>query len=58
MDAARTLLPETPLAALPQLPPRELKALQAAGLATVGEVLRVAPRRYEDRRRTATPRAT
>ena len=57
MDAARTLLPETPLAALPQLPPRELKALQAAGLATVGEVLRVAPRRYEDRRRTATPLA-
>ncbi len=40
------------LDSLPELPPRELAALQAAGLATVGDVLMRPPRRYEDRRRS------
>ncbi len=38
------------LEAQPELAPRELKALQAAGLHTVGDVLLRPPRRYEDRR--------
>lgn len=40
------------LGTLPWLAPRELKALQAAGLETVGDVLMRMPRRYEDRRRS------
>ena len=39
------------LDSLPWLSPRELKALNAAGLASVGDVLMRMPRRYEDRRR-------
>ena len=38
------------LAGLPELSERECKALAAAGLCTVGDVLLRAPRRYEDRR--------
>ncbi|MCH5285086.1 MAG: ATP-dependent DNA helicase RecG [Akkermansiaceae bacterium] len=53
-SAARALLlPGSPLHALPGIPPRELKALRAAGLHTVADVLHRVPRRYEDRRRTA-----
>ena len=44
---------ESRLAELPNLQPRELQALQAAGLTTLGDVLRRFPRRYEDRRTTA-----
>ncbi len=40
------------LDALPELGQRERQALQAAGLATVGDVLLRPPRRYEDRRRS------
>ena len=39
------------LGSLPWISPRELKALNAAGLASVGDVLMRMPRRYEDRRR-------
>ena len=53
MDGTHTLLPGTMLAdALPGIAPRELKALQAAGLETVGDALHQVPRRYEDRSRT------
>ena len=52
MDTKRTLQPDSPLDATGLLSPRELKALYAAQLHTVGDVLRVPPRRYEDRRRT------
>lgn len=45
------LHPETPLAELAWLSPRELKALQAAELQSVRDVLLRIPRRYEDRRR-------
>ncbi len=38
------------LDSLPSLTPRELAALQAAGFASVGDVLLRPPRRYEDRR--------
>lgn len=51
MTPARTLLPDSAIDAF--VSPRELKALQAAGLSTVGQVLHQVPRRYEDRRRTA-----
>lgn len=47
------LLPGTPLESLSFLSPRELKALHAADITTVGAVLRQVPRRYEDRRRSA-----
>lgn len=53
MDTTRTLQPGTPLSGLPLLSPRDLKALHAAGIDTVGDVLRQVPRRYEDRRLTA-----
>ena len=39
------------LGSLPWISPRELKALNAAGLASVRDVLMRMPRRYEDRRR-------
>ena len=48
----RALQPDDALGTLPWLAPRELKALQAAGLETVGDVLMRMPRRYEDRRRS------
>ena len=51
------LLPETSLAGLSCLSGRELKALEAAGLHTVGDVLRRIPRRYEDRRCSMPPEA-
>lgn len=44
------LLPDSALDSLSFIFPRELKALHAVSLYTVGDVLRVAPRRYEDRR--------
>jgi len=47
-----SLYPETPLAELAWLNPRELKALQAAELNCVRDVLLRIPRRYEDRRRS------
>ena len=53
MDSTHMLLPSTPLATLPDLSQRELKALLAAGVESVGDVLHMAPRRYEDRRHTA-----
>lgn len=40
----------TPVATLPGMQPRELQALGAAGIETLGDVLRRFPRRYEDRR--------
>ncbi len=43
----------TPLSALSWLALREQQLLQAAGLETVEDVLTRAPRRYEDRRRSA-----
>ena len=53
-DAPRPLLrPAMRLADVPCLTPRELKALSAAGVETVGDALRQVPRRYEDRRRSA-----
>ncbi len=45
---------ESALSSLPQLSARELQVLGAAGLATVGDVLLRVPRRYEDRRRSAS----
>ena len=48
----RSLQPADALDALPWVSPRELKALHAAGLASVGDVLMRMPRRYEDRRRS------
>ena len=53
MDKLCTLLPSSPLDSLPFISPRELKALHAAELRTVADVLRHTPRRYEDRRRSA-----
>ena len=53
MDDARTLQPSATLDSLSFISPRELKALHAAELYTVADVLRHAPRRYEDRRRSA-----
>ena len=53
MDSACSLLPSSTLDSLPFLSPRELKALHAAELHSVADVLRLAPRRYEDRRRSA-----
>ena len=47
---SESLLPESPLASLAGISPREQKALQAAGLETVGQLLQRIPRRYEDRR--------
>lgn len=44
------LYPETPIVSLPWLTPRETKALQAAELNTVRDILLRIPRRYEDRR--------
>ncbi len=44
------LLPDTALDTLPFVSQRDLKALHAASICTVGDVLRLAPRRYEDRR--------
>lgn len=40
------------LTGLPEVSPRELQALRAAGFETVGDVLLRIPRRYEDRRST------
>lgn len=48
------LQPGTPLSALGAVSPRELQALNAAGLETVHQLLRRIPRRYEDRR-VSTP---
>lgn len=53
MNAERTLQLSSSLEPLPFLSLREQKALRAAELRTVGDVLRIAPRRYEDRRRSA-----
>ncbi len=44
------LLPSTALDTLTFLSARGLKALRASGFSDVGDVLRVPPRRYEDRR--------
>lgn len=44
---------DSPVSASVPLQPKELQALQAAGIHTVGDVLRRFPRRYEDRRRSA-----
>ena len=44
------LQPESVLALIPGVSPREIKALQAAGIETVMHLLRRLPRRYEDRR--------
>ena len=44
------LLPDSALDSLSFIFPRELKALHAVSIYTVGDVLRIAPRRYEDRR--------
>lgn len=54
MEAHRTadqllLVPNSALESLPFIFPRELKALHAASFRTVGDVLRVIPRRYENR---------
>ncbi len=48
--SAVKLTPDTPLASLPWLTPREDKALQAAEIRTVRDLLLRLPRRYEDRR--------
>ena len=50
MESTPTLLPTTALEDLPFISPRELKALHASSLTTVGDLLRIVPRRYEDRR--------
>ncbi len=47
---SENLLPESPLASLGGISPREQKALQSAGVETVGQLLMRIPRRYEDRR--------
>lgn len=47
---SENLLPESPVASLVGISSRELKALQAAGVETVGQLLLRIPRRYEDRR--------
>lgn len=47
---SENLLPESPLASLAGISPREQKALQAAGVETVSQLLQRIPRRYEDRR--------
>ncbi|MGN0869010.1 MAG: ATP-dependent DNA helicase RecG [Akkermansia sp.] len=47
-----TLLPETALSELGWLGQREQKALAAAGMSRVSDVLMRIPRRYEDRRRS------
>ena len=44
------LQPDSPLAALGDVSSRDLQALRAAGVETVGQLLRRIPRRYEDRR--------
>ncbi|MBR1983032.1 MAG: ATP-dependent DNA helicase RecG [Akkermansia sp.] len=49
----RRLQPDTPLAELADIAPRELQALHAAGLEQVQHLLRRLPRRYEDRRSSA-----
>lgn len=53
MTPSPLLQPADCLSALPGISPRELKALHAADMHTVADVLRHVPRRYEDRRRTA-----
>ena len=53
MALPRSLLPGSPLESLPFLSAREIKALHAAELRTVSDILRLPPRRYEDRRRSA-----
>ena len=45
---------QSTLADLPNLQPRELQALKAAGLTTAGDLLRRYPRRYEDRRQAGS----
>lgn len=47
------LLADTTIAELPFLNARDRKALSAGGINTVADILRIAPRRYEDRRRSA-----
>lgn len=47
------LLPDSELAELNGISQRDLRALQAAGLERVGQLLRRIPRRYEDRRSSA-----
>lgn len=42
--------PESPLSHLAGISPRELQALEAAGVTSVHQLLRRMPRRYEDRR--------
>ncbi len=53
MSGKHTLLPDTHLRELEWLTERERKLLSAAGLETVGDMLRRIPRRYEDRRQSA-----
>ncbi|MBR5522120.1 MAG: ATP-dependent DNA helicase RecG [Akkermansia sp.] len=53
MPQAAALLPDTNLRDVEWLSERELKALQSAGLESVGDVLHRVPRRYEDRRVSA-----
>ncbi len=53
MQVKHTLVPDTHLRDVAWLTERERKALCAAGLETVGEVLCRVPRRYEDRRQSA-----
>ena len=53
MHQEAKLLPDTRLETVEWLSARELKALQAAGMETVADVLHRVPRRYEDRRVSA-----
>ena len=53
MPQAAALLPDTNLRDVTWLTERELKALQSAGMESVGDVLHRVPRRYEDRRVSA-----
>lgn len=50
MDMTPRLLPDSPISELDFLNARERKALTAADFHTAGDLLRTAPRRYEDRR--------
>lgn len=53
MAPNHSLHPDSPLEQLPFLSQREQKALHSANLCTVADVLRIPPRRYEDRRASA-----
>ena len=55
MEITPRLLPGSPIAELDFLNARERKALAAADFHTAGDLLRTAPRRYEDRRNAGQP---